>query len=63
MAHLNDLPCGFLRCSSIIVAANSSLFVNNSLFANNTGDAGQSGAMGAAISKREREPAARWLAH
>jgi hypothetical protein len=50
MAHLNDLPCGFLRCSSIIVAANSSLFVNNSLFANNTGDAGEYGAMGAAIS-------------
>ena len=50
IAHLNDLPCGFLRCSSIIVAANASLFVNNSLFANNTGNAGQFGAMGAAIS-------------
>ena len=50
ISHLNDLPCGFLRCSSIIVAANASLFVNNSLFANNTGDAGQFGALGAAIS-------------
>jgi len=50
LSHLNDLPCGFLRCSSIIVAANASLFVANSLFANNTGNAGQFGAMGAAIS-------------
>ena len=51
VSHLNDLPCGFLRCSSIIVAANASLFVANSLWANNTGiAAGQYGAMGAAIS-------------
>ena len=48
--HLNDLPCGFLRCSSIIVAANASLFVNNSLFRNNMGYAGQFGALGASIS-------------
>lgn len=48
--HLNDLPCGFLRCSSIIVAANASLFVNNSLFRDNSGYAGQFGALGAAIS-------------
>lgn len=50
LGHLNDLPCGFLRCSSVIVAANASLFVNNSLFRDNKGNAGLFGAMGAAIS-------------
>ena len=47
----NDLLCGTLKCSSVVVAANASLHVSNCLFANNTGKSQQAySATGAAIS-------------